>query len=807
MLTLLAALQPVSVRADLAPRWTDRELVGFAKVIVTGKVTRIATRRDTAVDAIYTYVTVELDEVVKGELRRKRITLKQLGGRVGDRTLLVAGQARFELEDEVLLFLETRPRDATLYTSAFWQGKWNIEQDPTTGERVAFRDMPTGVTQRATVPSDTRALDPFLATLRSLTSELPGWAATPIRFNPGEAASAVADPIDPLGFGLFGPGRWHEADSATPVLIDTHSLGQTGLAGLGGAEIAAARGAWNGNSSLVLGGGGSTGFGCFGDSRGGDGRIRISFMDPCGEMDDSGGTLAAATFWFTSGQDKVVNGTTFVKMITGTVINNNSASALAYLTNSSCFYIIQVHELGHAIGLGHSGDSGAIMYPFISGACFGGNLPLGGDDIAGVQFIYPTESPPPPPTPESPGSPTGMATVVSDTTATHTWLAPEAFETVLNAGVATSYVLQIGTASGLSDVFNTDVGNTTTATTTHVPGTYFARVVAKNNAGSSDPSNETTFVISAPDVCSAAPAAPPTMTNTVDGSSVAISWTSPGGGVNEPTSYLLEAGTASGLADLLNADQGNTTSVTVADVGDGTYYLRARAVNECGTSIASSETVATVGSGGPGTCSAAPGAPATLTGNVTGSTITLNWSASTGANAATSYRLEVGSAAGQSDVLNSDQGNTTSLIASGVGAGTYFIRVRAANACAVSGPSPEVVVGVGGGGTCTTPPGEPTGLSGSANGSTVTLSWTAPVATGLGAGGADRVLAANEPTTYLLHVGSAPGQTDLGQMDLGSAATSLVAHGVGAATYHVRVLGRNACGAGPASNAATVTVQ
>jgi hypothetical protein len=60
--------------------------------------------------------------------------------------------------------------------------------------------------------------------------------------------------------------------------------------------------------------------------------------------------------------------------------------------------------------------------------------------------------------------------------------------------------------------------------------------------------------------------------------------------------------------------------------------------------------------------------------------------------------------------------------------------------------------------------------------------------------------AAGSPTSYIVQAGSAPGGSNLANSDLGAAVLSLTANGVGTGTYYVRVLAKNACGIGPASN-------
>lgn len=250
---------------------------------------------------------------------------------------------------------------------------------------------------------------------------------------------------------------------------------------------------------------------------------------------------------------------------------------------------------------------------------------------------------------------------------------------------ATSYILEAGSAPGLANLFNGNVGPATSLATVAPPGHYYTRVRAASACGVSAVSNEVSFVLgagagSAP--CTGPPPAPTEHTvQTIDLHAL-LGWRP----AAAASSYVLEAGTAPGRADLVVANVGAATSL-VATAPPGSYITRVRAINSCGPSAPSNEVAFSLG------CAGAPPPPSGLSLARSGSLLTLSWAAAAGA---TSYQLQAGTTAGATNALDADLGNLTQLQfdARGVPAGAYFVRVRAKNACGISGAASEILVTV-----------------------------------------------------------------------------------------------------------------
>jgi hypothetical protein len=163
--------------------------------------------------------------------------------------------------------------------------------------------------------------------------------------------------------------------------------------------------------------------------------------------------------------------------------------------------------------------------------------------------------------------------------------------------------------------------------------------------------------------------------------------------------------------------------------------------------------------------------PSGLTSTVTGTTVTLNWSAVSGASG---YIVEAALVPGGLPVATLPV-STNSLTVPNVPSGNYYVRVRAVSGGAPSGPSNEVLVSVSSG--CPGPP-LPPALAVRSTGLQASASWQS-------SGGC-------APTSYTLFVGSGPGLSDItvvnagGQLGLSATAPP--------GNYYARVVGTNQYG-------------
>jgi hypothetical protein len=362
---------------------TDAELIVLSDRVVHGRAIRQRTERPEPGGSIYTVTTLAVLEDFTGSAGRE-IDVWELGGIQGDEIMWVGGQVTYDLGSEVLVCLRRARRG--FHSVAMGFSKFDVSASGT-----LTRNMKDALVLGApAVAAPERTLGEF----RDLTERVRGVRAIRNR----EAESLVPTGEVSAGFTFLGPYRWTEADSGTPIgwYMSTYAPSPL-LSGNGVAELQLALQAWTAPStaSISLQYVGATNV--VGDASGlPNGTGVLTFEDPSDEI--GGSTLAiGGGFAFASGGG-TVNGQTFGKFTRGYVIFQNAADLSSSFRQSTNFARVLEHEIGHTIGLGHSDVSQAnVMYP----SCCSTSTPiapaLGPDDLAGLNFIYPSGSTPSPP--------------------------------------------------------------------------------------------------------------------------------------------------------------------------------------------------------------------------------------------------------------------------------------------------------------------------------------------------------------------------------------------------------------------------
>lgn len=244
---------------------------------------------------------------------------------------------------------------------------------------------------------------------------------------------------------------------------------------------------------------------------------------------------------------------------------------------------------------------------------------------------------------------------------------------------ATDFLLEAGPAPGSSAVvLPLPVDGLTIP---GVPaGRYWLRVRARNAAGTSAPSEWTSF-----EVGSGAPQPVQALEAFVTGPRLVMTWNSDEDLV-PPTDYIVEAGSAPGLSDIARIPVAQR-HFTYEPVPPGVYFLRVRARNAAGLSRVFDEQMLVVGD-----VTAPPRRPLIVASRVAGSAVSLTWQPPAGG--ADRYVLEAGTAFGLTDIGTFDVGASTTFAATNVPPGTYFVRIRARNARGLGLPTVDVPLSI-----------------------------------------------------------------------------------------------------------------
>lgn len=390
LLAILLCFVP-ELHAALYSTMADETLLYQSDMVVSGIVQD--RHHPLTPERIETYYRIQVDVTYKG-LHTDEITVAVPGGEgpqgIG---LHLVGAPDFSIGEQVILFLSPR-EDGYYSVMHFFLGAFHIIE--TRGKALAVRDLSCATEvfsrkQAAQKRKEGTSYRDAVGFMQWLEEKSLNPSAKASYWTPkSDTGILVRTPK----FALFG-NRWQDFDQSRPVYWHANAQGQSGVAGGGFSEFREALSLWSDE-------GGSNVDYIYNGTNTADGGMTlpdyqntILFDDPNDEIAGSfdcteGGVLAVGGFFFYTHLHNY-KGQSFNTIIEGDIVTQDGAGCFYGGNKGANATEVFAHELGHTLGLDHTGDPGALMYPEAHADGRGGFL--GHDDQTGIRFLYESSTP------------------------------------------------------------------------------------------------------------------------------------------------------------------------------------------------------------------------------------------------------------------------------------------------------------------------------------------------------------------------------------------------------------------------------
>jgi hypothetical protein len=115
---------------------TTFEIARRSEKIVVARCVSTESKWNEQGSLIFTYITFQVQDAVQGENTEDNLTLRFLGGRVGDTVQSVPDMPEFSENEEVMLFLGPRNKSGYQTLSSIQNGVLRIRTDSETGNKL-----------------------------------------------------------------------------------------------------------------------------------------------------------------------------------------------------------------------------------------------------------------------------------------------------------------------------------------------------------------------------------------------------------------------------------------------------------------------------------------------------------------------------------------------------------------------------------------------------------------------------------------------------------------------------------------------